>query len=101
LAFVSARVLFLQTPPDATTASNLSGDALADFGCSARFESSIFSFPDGPGSGLRFEIDAIQLFDDVLDFMSDELDRIVEPFEVDVHGHEHAIAVFHVDPRLM
>ena len=71
------------------------GDAPADLNRTPRLECAIFPFPDIPAAHVDLEVDLVELFNDMFDFVRNELDRIVEPREVDINRHEHAFLAFH------
>ena len=66
------------------------GDAPADLNRTPRLECAIFPFPDIPAADEDPEVDLVELFNDVFDFVRNELDRILNPREVDINRHEHA-----------
>ena len=77
------------------------GDAPAHFNRTARLESAICVLPGIPAAGVYLEVDIVELFNDVFDFVRDELDRILKPGEVDVNRHDYAVLAFHRRARVI
>ena len=70
---------------------HFSSDALADLGRTPRLERAVCSLPDRSGSGLGLEVNTIELFEHVLDFVRDELDGVRRRREKDVGRDEHTV----------
>ena len=66
-------------------------DAPARFDRAPRLEGTIASLPDDAVAGLRLKVHAIELLEDVLQFMRDELRGVQRRFEIDVRGHQRAV----------
>src|SRR6266487_4113414 len=70
-----------------------------DFACNAparldrapRLEGAIAGLPDDAVAGLRLKVHAIELLEDVLQFMRDELSGVQRRFEIDLRGHQRAV----------
>src|SRR6185436_18475686 len=70
-----------------------------DFACDAparldgapRLEGAIASFPDDAVAFLRLKVHAIELLEDVLQFMRDDLRGVQRRFEIDLRGHQRAV----------
>ena len=77
------------------------GNAPADLNRTPRLECAIFPLPDIPAADVDLEVDLIELFNDVFDFVRNELDRILNPREVNINRHEYASLAFHGRTRVI
>ena len=78
-------------PAPARPELHLASDAPANLGRTPRLERAILSFPDISGADLGLEVHTIELFEDVLDFVRDELHGARRRREEDVGRDEHTV----------